>query len=73
MSKELESQIRDLQEELAKVKKEQALLRLQPCRGDAEIRKKDAKFEELNKQVKAIDEAIRGMTRKRRLQPPTPP
>ncbi len=69
MSKELESQIRDLQAELAELKKEQALLRLQPCRGDVEIRRKDAKFEELGRQVKAINEAIRGLTKKRRQLP----
>ena len=69
MSKELESQIRDLQAELAELKKEQALLRLQPCRGDVELRKKDAKFEELGRQAKAIDETIRGLTRKRRQLP----
>jgi hypothetical protein len=34
MIKELEEEIRDLQKELAEVQKDQAVLRLQPCRGD---------------------------------------
>ena len=67
MSKELENQIRDLQKELAEIQKDQAVLRLQPCRGDSEIRGKDAKFDELDRRAKAINETIRGMTRKRQL------
>jgi len=43
MTTDLEKQIRDLQKELAEVQKERALLRLQPCRGDSEIREKDKK------------------------------
>ena len=67
MSKELENQIRDLQKELAEIRKDQAVLRLQPCRGDSEIRGKDAKFDDLDRRAKAINETIRGMTRKRQL------
>ena len=67
MSKELENQIRDLQKELAAIQKDQAVLRLQPCQGDSEMRGKDAKFDELDKRAKAIKETIRGMTRKRQL------
>jgi len=67
MSKEIENQIRDLQRELAAIKKDQAVLRLQPCRGDLEIREKDGKFDELDRRAKAINETIRGMTRKRQL------
>ena len=67
MSKELENQIRDLQKELAAIQKDQAVLRLQPCRGDSEIRGKDAKFDELDKRAKTIEETIRSMTRKRQL------
>ena len=36
--KQLENQIRDLQKELAAIQKDQVVLRLQPCRGDSEIR-----------------------------------
>ena len=67
MIKELERQIRDLRRELAEVKKDQAVLRLQPCRGDSEIRGKDAKFDELDRRAKNINESIRDLTRKRQL------
>ena len=67
MIKQLENQIRDLQKELVEIQKDQAVLRLQPCRGDSEIRGKDAKFDELDRRAKAINETIRGMTRKRQL------
>ena len=67
MIKQFENQIRDLQKELAAIQKDQAVLRLQPCRGDSEIRGKDAKFDELDRRARAIKETIRGMTRKRQL------
>jgi hypothetical protein len=67
MIKQLENQIRDLKRELAEIKKNQALLRLQPCRGDSEIRGKDTKFYELDSRVNVINETIRSMTRKRQL------
>ena len=64
---ELENRIRDLQNELADVQKEIAALRLQPCQGDSEIRKKDEKIDELDKRAKIINESIRGLTRKLQL------
>jgi len=64
---ELENQIRDQQKELTEVQKDQSLLRLQPCRGDSEIRKKDEKFDELDKRAGTIRETIRDLTRKRQL------
>ena len=67
MINQLENQIRDLRKELAEIKKNQALLRLQPCLGDSEIREKDEKFDELDGRAKAINETIRSMTRKRQL------
>ena len=67
MINQLENQIRDLQKELAAIQKDQAVLRLQPCRGDSEIRAKDAKFDELDRRAIATNETIRGMTRKRQL------
>ena len=67
MIKELENQIRDLKRELAEIQKDQTVLRLQSCRGDSEIRRKDAKFDELDRRVKALNEIIRDMTRKRQL------
>ena len=67
MIKELEQEIRDLQKELAEIKKDQSSLRLQPCRGDSEIRKKDAKFDELDKLARTIRKNIRDLTRKRQV------
>jgi len=67
MIKQLENQIRDLRKELTEIRKDQAVLRLQPCRGDSEIRGKDAKFDELNSRARAINETIRNLTRKRQL------
>jgi prefoldin subunit 5 len=67
MIKELERQIRDLQRELSELKKDQAVLRLQPCRGDSDIKGKDAKFDELDRRAKNINETIRDLTRKRQL------
>ena len=64
---ELEKKIRELQKELTDVKKEQSLLRLQPCRGDAEIRKKDEKLEELDKRAKILEVNLRDLIRKRQL------
>jgi hypothetical protein len=64
---ELEKQIRDRQKELAEIKKEQAVLRLRPCRGDSEIRAKDAKFDELDKRATIIGKTIGDLTRKRQL------
>ena len=67
MIKELENQIRDLQKELAEIKKNQSVLRLQPCLGDLEIREKDEKFDELDRRAKVVNDTIRGMTRKHQL------
>ena len=67
MIKQLETEIRDLKRELAEIQKDQAVLRLQPCRGDSEIKGKHAKFDELDRRGKVINDTIRGMTRKREL------
>jgi chromosome segregation ATPase len=67
MIKQLENQIRDLQKELAEIKRDQTVLRIQPCRGDSEIRGKDAKFDELDRRAKAINDTLRSTTRKRQL------
>jgi len=67
MVKELEKEIRDLQKEFSEIQKEQAVLRLQPCRGDSEIRKKDARIDELDRRAKTLRETIRDLTRKRQL------
>jgi len=67
MIKQLENQIRDLQKELAEIKKEQTVLRIQPCRGDSEIRGEDAKFDGLDRRAKVLNDTLRGTTRKRQL------
>jgi predicted nucleic acid-binding Zn-ribbon protein len=64
MVKEIDRQIRDLQRELAEVQKEQTSLRLQPCKGDAEIRAKEGKLEELDKRTRSLKESIRELERK---------
>jgi archaellum component FlaC len=67
MIKKLENQIRDVQKELAQVQKDQTLLRLQPCQGDSEIRKKDEKFDELDRRARIINKTIGDLTRKLQL------
>jgi hypothetical protein len=67
MINQLENQLRDLKKELAEVKKNQALLRLQPCLGDLEIREKDEKMSELDGRATALTETIRDLTRKHQL------
>ena len=67
MIKELEKEIRDLQKEQAEIKKDQSVLRLQPCRGDSEIMAKEAKFDELDRRAKTLNETIRDLTRKHQL------
>ncbi len=65
MIKQIERQIRDLQKELSETQREQASLRLEPCRGDMEIRKKEEKLEDLGKRVKSIHQTIHELERKR--------
>ena len=66
MIKENERQVRDLQKELSEVQKEWNLVRLQPCRGDGDIRQKDEKLNSLEERMDAIQDQIRGLERKRR-------
>ena len=66
MIKQIERQVRDLQKELSEVQKEWNLLRLQPCRGDGDIRQKDQKLNRLEERVDAIQDQIRELERKRR-------
>jgi hypothetical protein len=67
MIKELEIQIRDLKKELAEIKKDRVILRIQPCQGDSDITEKDAKLDELDRRAKALNETLRGMIRKHQL------
>jgi chromosome segregation ATPase len=64
--KQLERQIRDLQKELLDAKKEADLLRLQPCTGDFELRKKDEAMSEIETRVETINQNIRELEKKRR-------
>ena len=64
--KQLERQIRDLQKELLDAKKEADLLRLQPCTGDFELRKKDEAMTEIETRVETINQTIRELEKKRR-------
>jgi hypothetical protein len=67
MIKQLDNQMRDLQKELAELKKNQAVLRLQPCLRDLEIRAKDEKLDELDRRAKVKIDTLRSTTRKRQL------
>ena len=67
MISQLQNQIRDLKKELAEIKKSQALLRLQPCLGDLEIREKDEKMSDLDGRATALNDTIRDLTRKHQL------
>ena len=63
--KQIEGQIRDLQKEQAEIQKDQSALRLQPCRGDLEIRQKEEKLLELDRRVKGVREGMGELERKR--------
>ncbi len=64
--KQVERQIRDLQKELLEAKKELDLLRLQPCTGDFELRKKDEGMTEIESRMDAANQKIRELEKKRR-------
>jgi chromosome segregation ATPase len=64
--KQLERQIRDLQKELLDAKKEADLLRLQPCTGDFELRKKDEAMTEIETRMETINQTMRELEKKRR-------
>ena len=66
MIKQIERQVRDLQKELSEIQKEWNLVRLQPCRGDGDIRQKDEKLNRLEERMDAIQDQIRELERKRR-------
>jgi hypothetical protein len=67
ISMELEQQIRGLEKELAEVEREQAALRIQPCRGDSEIMAKDVKYDELDRRATIIRKTIWDLARKRQM------
>jgi cell fate (sporulation/competence/biofilm development) regulator YmcA (YheA/YmcA/DUF963 family) len=64
--KQIERQIRDLQKEVLDAKKEADLLRLQPCTGDFELRKKEEAMTEIENRVDTINQHIRELEKNRR-------
>jgi len=66
MIKQIEGQIRELQKKLAETQKERNLLRLQPCKGDLEIRQKDEEINRLDKSIAFLNQQIRETEKKRR-------
>jgi len=64
--KQIERQIRDLQKDLLDAKKEADLLRLQPCTGDFELRKKEEAMTEIENRIDTINQNIRELEKKRR-------
>ena len=65
MIKQVEHQIRELQKELTGAQKKLASLRLQPCRGDMEIRQKERRLDEVEEGIKSIKEKMRDLHKKR--------
>jgi len=65
-AKQIERQIRDLQKDLLDAKKEADLLRLQPCTGDFELRKKEEAMTEIENRMDTISQNIRELEKKRR-------
>ena len=63
---QIERQIRELQKELTEIQKERDLYRLQPCRGDLDIHKKQEKLEELDNRFASVNLKIRELEKKRR-------
>ncbi|MCX5907007.1 MAG: hypothetical protein NTY64_07420 [Deltaproteobacteria bacterium] len=66
MIKQLEKQVREIQKELAEMQKKRVVLRLQPCRGDKEIREKEEMLDTLDRQIDSLKEKIGEIDKKRR-------
>ncbi len=66
MIKQIEGQVRELQKKLAETQKERNLRRLQPCKGDLEIRQKDEEIDRLDKSIAFLNQQIRESEKKRR-------
>ncbi len=67
MIKQIAKKIQELQKELIDIENDQDVLRVQPCRGDLEMREKDGKREMLFRRAEIIRDTIRNLTRKRQL------
>ncbi len=66
MIKQIERQVKESTKELVEAQKERNLLRFQPCKGDAELRRKDQAIEELDRRIETLNEKIRDLEKKRR-------
>lgn len=66
MLKQIEKEIRELQKELENLQKEKSALRLQPCQGDAELRRKEEALDQIYKKIEVINNQIRELEKKRR-------
>jgi chromosome segregation ATPase len=66
MNKQIERQLRESQRELADAQREKEKLRLRPCRGDAEILKKEKNLQEIDDRIESLKNNIRVLERKRR-------
>jgi hypothetical protein len=66
MIKQIERQAKESLKELGEAQRERSLLRFQPCKGDAELRRKDQALEELDQRIEALNEKIRELEKKRR-------
>lgn len=66
MIKQIEGQVRELQKKLGESQKERKLLRLQPCKGDLEIRQKEEEIDHLDKSIESLNQQIRELEKKRR-------
>ena len=64
--KEIKWAIRDFHAELARLRREEGILRFQPCRGDVELRRKEEALEGLKKRIKSVDEKIWELEKKLR-------
>jgi hypothetical protein len=66
MIKQIERKVREMQKELAETQKERNLLRLQPCQGDLEIRKKEEGLDNIDKRIESLNLQILELDKKRR-------
>ncbi len=66
MIKQIERQVKECLKELGEAQKERNTLRFQPCKGDAELRRKDDALEGLDKRIESLNEKIRDLEKQRR-------
>lgn len=64
--KQLDRQMHELQKEIVEARKERQAMRLLPCRGDSEIRQKEARLEEIDRRVERIQQRLLELSKRRR-------